>query len=93
VSDSCGIKGCPGEPEWKQTKVLLTLSHEEAGYVRDILDWWLDGYEGATNDVINDPSHVSPEEMLEMVDSMVESHDLAAQLKLRLDRVAKVRNG
>lgn len=91
--EDCGIAGCSGEPEWKRSRVVLTLSHEEASYLKDIIDWWLDGFEQATNDVITDPTLESPEQMLELVDGMVETHDLAAIIKARLDRVAKVRNG
>lgn len=91
VSDDCGIKGCPGEPEWKRSTVVVTLSQEEATYMIDILDWWLDGFEAATNDVIKDPTFEEPEHMLDALDGMVVNHDMAAQLKMRLSRVVKVK--
>jgi hypothetical protein len=66
---------------------VLTLTREEAAYLRDIVDWWLEGYEAATNDVINDRSLDNPEDLLSAVSGMYEHHDLAAKIKTRIRTV------
>jgi hypothetical protein len=52
------------------TLVTLELSERQAEILKDVLDLWIEGYEAATNDVINDRSLDSAEEMLEAVDGI-----------------------
>jgi hypothetical protein len=59
----------------------VQLSDEQAGYLADVLDWWLEDYDAATNDVIQDRAIQDPEEMLRAVQGMHRIFALATEVK------------
>jgi hypothetical protein len=48
----------------------IELSERQAEVLKNMLDSWLDGYEEATNEVMQDPSLTGPTEMLDAMDSI-----------------------
>lgn len=66
--------------------VHLELTDKEADLLVDVLAWWLDDYNEATNDVLNDRTHLTVEDYLEAVSGMHETFALATNIKQALDR-------
>lgn len=64
--------------------VLLTLSERQAENLKDIVDVWIAGHEEATDQVIGDRSHDTPEDMLEAVDGIRAQHRDAVDIRQQL---------
>ena len=62
----------------------LHLSKDEADFMTFILDWWLEDFEGATNDVMGDSCFETTEQYLQAVGGMYDQHAMAVQLKEKL---------
>jgi hypothetical protein len=65
--------------------VALNLTDEQCGYLKDVLEWWLEDFEQATEDVIKDPSTETPEEMLDAVRVMYHLFEMTQEIKEQLD--------
>lgn len=62
----------------------VNLSEEEAEYLQDILDVWVDGYGDAFQQTIVDPTFDQPEELLEAVAGLHEQVELAVLIRGKL---------
>lgn len=69
----------------------VDLDEDEARYLSDVLDIWLDGYEAATVDVQNDRSLDDPEDMLRAIEGMHKHFDLGTSIKCKLQETEDVR--
>jgi hypothetical protein len=57
------------------------LTDEEVVYLNDVIDWWLEDFEGATNDVIRDRSLQDPDELNKAVHGMHRLFQVAQEVK------------
>jgi hypothetical protein len=62
----------------------LDLSTEEAQYLVDILDFWIDGYEEATTNSLVETPASSVEELLSFVSGMHSRHGMAITIREKL---------
>lgn len=69
----------------------MGLSIKEAEYLQDVLEWWIEGYEDATTDTVNDTLGVAetPEQYLQAVDGIVKDFDTGVTIKMRLQDLLK----
>lgn len=69
--------------------VTLTLTYNEAEYLHDVLEMWKEGYDDATQEVIDDSSLADTEQWLEAVNGMREHRECAEDIirKLKVARL------
>jgi hypothetical protein len=60
------------------------LSEQEATLLKDLLDWWIEGFEEATTAVEADRTLETPEQLVEAVQGMHEQFDRAVTVRSRL---------
>ena len=65
--------------------IHLSLTEQEADLVSYILQWWTDDYNAATNDVINDRTLETPEQLLEAVSGMHETFAVTQSIMEKLN--------
>jgi hypothetical protein len=63
----------------------LVLSDEEANYLSDILDNWIEGHKDAFEMTIDDPTHEDVEDMLDAVSGLDEQVRMAVTMKGQID--------
>lgn len=73
--------------------VNLVLTDDEASYINDILELWIDGHEEATQEVVDDRSLDTAEDYLQAVEGMHEQYEVALMVKLRLGIARKDASG
>jgi len=77
----------------RELVITLQLSLEEAKLLCDILDSWIEGYEDATSDVVNDRSAESAEQYLRLVNGMVMDFDASINIRTRIREVLDASTG
>jgi len=63
---------------------LILISDEEAELVGMILDWWIEGYDDAKQQTIEDRTIETPEELLGLMATYDVDKKVAEQLQSRL---------
>jgi hypothetical protein len=69
-------------------KVTLELDSEEAGFLDDILSWWLDGYEDAKEQTISDPGIGNFEDLQTLAHSLTTQQAMVVAMRYKLRDVA-----
>lgn len=62
------------------------FSPQEREFLMDVVNWWLDGMDDATNDVANDYSIPDAETYVNLLAGMADQKETALAVKAKLDR-------
>lgn len=61
--------------------VTLTLTDDQAGYLKDVLDFWVDGYGESFQTTMADPTFDEPEQLLEAMSGLNEQVAYAVEIR------------
>lgn len=59
----------------------IHLTDEQAAYLQDVLDFWVDGYGDSYQATLSDPTFDDPEQLLEAVSGLNEQVQLAVEIR------------